>query len=119
MTLENLRRAIRERYRSVHAFCRAAPELKRSTVYLLLSGKYPGNTERQAARVQAALDGVEPARRYPALTAQEIYGVLQGAKCAHCRKLDKRGCPECHTQTDREARALEEYLQREGAWGRQ
>jgi hypothetical protein len=113
--LETIRAAIRERHRTPHAFCRAHPELKRATVYMVLSGKYPGNLERQAAKIEAALAGkVEPAS--PALiTAQEAHTVLQGAKCAHCRRLDKRGCPECQRQTAREAQALEEYLRsREG-----
>ena len=114
--LEELRAAIRERHGTAHAFCRANPGLKRSTVYLVLSGKYPGNMERQAARVRAALEGgtAPQAPRLP-LTAQEAREVLQGAKCAHCRRLDKRGCLECNTQTERMAQALEEYLlHREG-----
>jgi hypothetical protein len=48
------------------------------------------------------------------ITAQEAYTVLQGAKCAHCRRLDKRGCQECQTQTARQAQALEEYLRTRG-----
>ena len=108
--LEDIRLAIRARYRSVYAFCRANPDLQRSTVYLILSGKYPGNTDRQAAKIQKALSGKIPAQNRPVINAQEAYGVLQEAKCAYCRKLDKRGCPECKTQTTREAQALEQYL---------
>ncbi|MDR2502944.1 MAG: hypothetical protein LBD82_00930 [Deltaproteobacteria bacterium] len=109
--IDGLRRAIRQRYGSVHVFCQANPALKRATVYLVLSGKYPGNLERQAAKIEAALTGkaaLEVSRQ--ALTAREAFEVLQGAKCAHCRRLDKRGCPECQTQTMREAQALEDYL---------
>jgi hypothetical protein len=87
------------------------PDLSRSTVYLVLSGRYSGNTGRQIARMETLLTGKEAApepRRV--ISAQEAFTVLQEAKCAHCRKLDKRGCPECKTQTAREAQALEEYL---------
>lgn len=109
--LDALRQEILERYKTPHAFCRANPEIKRSTVYMLLSGKYPGDAEKQAQRIRAALAGhaFVPEVR-PTLTAQEAYTVLQDTKCAHCRKLDKRVCPECRTLTVKEAQAVEEYL---------
>jgi len=82
---------------------------------LTLSGKYPGNAERQTAKIRDALAGKEQAPEVrPALTADEAYTVLQDAKCAHCRRLDKRLCPECGTQTAREAQALETYLEARG-----
>jgi hypothetical protein len=109
--LDAVRRAILERYKSIHAFCRATPELKRSTVYLVLSGKYPGNAERQRIKIETALTGkAAPEESHLIIQAQEAYTVLQNAKCSYCRKLDKRGCPECKTQTTREAQALEQYL---------
>ena len=112
--VEDIKAAIREKYGTAHAFCRANPVLKRSTVYLVLSGKYPGNQERQTAKIREALEastgGAAPQVPRLLLSAQEAHDVLQGAKCAHCRKLDKRGCPECNTQTEREAQALERYL---------
>ena len=109
--LDALRQEILERYKTPHAFCRANPEVKRSTVYMLLSGKYPGDAERQIQRIRAALAGREfvPVAR-PTITAQEAYTVLQETKCAHCRKLDKRACPECRTQTAREAQSIEDYM---------
>jgi hypothetical protein len=108
--LEAIRGAIRERHGTIHAFCRANPELKRATVYLVLSGKYPGKLERQAAKIEEALAGAAKVVRQVLITAQEAHTVLQNAKCAHCRRLDKRACPECNTQTAREAEALEAYL---------
>ena len=110
-TLEELKQRILARYKTPHAFCRHNPEVKRSTVYQVLAGKYPGDTGRQIERIQAVLAGVEPrpARR-PELTEREAYTVLQETKCNHCRKLDKRACPDCRTQTEREAEALAEYL---------
>jgi hypothetical protein len=109
--LDGLRMAILARHRTVYAFCRANPDLQRSTVYLILSGKYPGNTARQIDRITGVLTGAGPqTERRPAISAREAYPILQQAKCAHCRKLDKRGCPECNTQTAREAQALEDYM---------
>jgi hypothetical protein len=109
--LDAARLAIRNKYGTLHAFCRANPELKRSTVYLVLSGKYPGNMEKQVEKVENTLTGEAalPEQRC-IIHAQEAYTVLQDAKCAYCRKLDKRACPECKTQTMREAQALEGYL---------
>lgn len=52
MTASELKDAVLARYRSVYAFCRAHPEMKRATVYLVLSGRYPGNgmSRRQGFR---------------------------------------------------------------------
>lgn len=109
--LEEIRNIMLARYRTIHAFCRANPDITRSTVYLVMSGKYAGNMQTQITRIESALDG---ARRQSApcfaLRASEVFSVLQDAKCAHCRKQDKRFCPECKTVTMREAHALEDYV---------
>lgn len=110
-THEELKAHILAKYATVYAFCRDTPEVKRSTVYQLLRGKYPGNAAKQIQRIEAALAGVAvaPATR-PTLTEAEACAVLQETKCAHCRKLDKRACPDCRRQTEREAAALAEYV---------
>lgn len=54
---DRLRERILESHVSIHAFCRAHPELKRATVYMVLSGRYPGKTDVQLARIGAALSG--------------------------------------------------------------
>ncbi|MCH5277498.1 MAG: hypothetical protein J1E80_06635 [Desulfovibrionaceae bacterium] len=107
-TLESLRAEILARYASIHAFCRMNPDLKRATVYLVLSGKYPGKTKEQAARIRAALHEKDAgaATHGPDLPREEVVLALQSIRCGHCRKLDKRGCPECRRQTEREAREL-------------
>lgn len=110
-TLERLRREILARHVTIHAFCRATPEIARSTVYQLLAGKYPGNEARQIQRVRTALSGVpECKEERPVLTAAEAYDVLLAEKCGHCRKLDKSGCRECRTRTLGEAQAIEKYV---------
>lgn len=105
-TIESLRAEILARYASIHAFCRMNPTLKRATVYLVLSGKYPGKTEEQAAKIRAALHEREESAAGPALPREDVALALQAIRCGHCRKLDKRGCPECRRQTEREAREL-------------
>lgn len=106
---ESLRALVLARYISIHAFCVAHPELKRSTVYMVLAGHYPGRTEKQAVKIRAALarpleqDAMSPA---PGLTREETVETLQDIRCGHCRRLDRQGCFECRTQTDREAREL-------------
>ena len=111
--LEELRRQILAKYRTIHAFCRDNPELKRSTVYLVLAGKYPGNSAKQIEKIQGILTGkqhnTEPSLQ-TALTELEAYTVLQETKCAHCRRLDKRACSDCRMQAEREAQALVAYL---------
>lgn len=111
MTSEvELRSAVLDRYRSIHAFCRAHPELKRATVYLVLSGRYPGNVSQQAVRIQTALTGAPPERSTDPVTAEEIAAVVQADKCNNCRRLDKRSCRDCRTQTVQDARVVERYL---------
>jgi hypothetical protein len=108
--LDAIKQAILARHKTIHAFCRDNAAIKRSTLYMVLSGKYPGNNDRQIAKNHAIITGETPVPARPTVTAKEAYAVLQQAKCVHCRKLDKRGCSECNTQTAREAQALEEYL---------
>lgn len=108
--MEELRAAVLKQYRSVHAFCRAHPELKRATVYLVLAGRYPGNSSRQEGRIYSALTGVQPERTLDAVSAEEIAAVVQADKCNNCRRLDKRSCRECRIQTVQDARVVERYL---------
>lgn len=109
MNLESLRQQILDRYATVYAFCRAHPELKKATVYLVLSGRYPGKVDVQAQKIQAALTGAMPVAQgenRPALSRAEMAAALQDIRCAHCRRLDRRACMDCRTQTEREAREL-------------
>ena len=106
---DSLRARILERHASIHAFCRAHPELKRSTVYLVLSGRYPGNWNSQSARILAALDD-RPKREVhaimPTMTRETLVEILQQIRCAHCRRLDRRECMACRDQTEREGKEL-------------
>lgn len=103
-----LREQVLERYSTIYAFCRAHPELKRATVYLVLSGRYPGKSEAQAEKIRAALHGTPevPAPVAPGLTREQTAEALQEIRCGNCRRLDRRGCGDCRTQTEREAREL-------------
>lgn len=123
--VDSLRAQVLERYTSVYAFCRAHPELKRATVYLVLSGRYPGKWSFQAARIRAALamlspsvsgkdplttaaTGAEKAPEAPApgMTREVLAETLQSIRCAHCRRLDRRECMACRDQTEREGKEL-------------
>lgn len=127
--VERLRAQVLARYASVHAFCRKHPELKRSTVYLVLAGRYPGRWDEQAALIRAALTGREemptpPApdvaeggpkgrcdegscgHRQQSVTREVVAEVLQKIRCAHCRRLDRRDCMACRDQTEREGKEL-------------
>lgn len=105
---ESLKARILKRYASIHAFCRAHPELKRATVYLALSGRYPGNWSRQAVKIEAALTGAKkaPETPVPCTTQSAVAEALQAIRCAHCRRLDRRECMACRDQTEREGREL-------------
>lgn len=105
--ISRLRDEVLERYASVYAFCRAHPELKRATVYLVLSGRYPGKVEAQVVKIRAALHGTPPADcAGPGVTREGAVEALQEIRCGNCRRLDRRACGECRAQTEREAREL-------------
>ncbi len=115
--LDELRARIMERHGSLHAFCKAHPELKRSSVYLVMSGRYPGRSENQIIRIEAALEGNACAARAvlatrsvlasaPSMSAEDMADALQEIRCNNCRLLDRRNCLECRTRTRREAEEL-------------
>jgi len=107
---DRLRERILESHVSIHAFCRAHPELKRATVYMVLSGRYPGKTDVQLARIGAALSGgiseESGSPSLPGLTGEDLAVALQEIRCAHCRRLDRRECAACRAQTALEGREL-------------
>lgn len=106
----SLRARILASYVSVHAFCRAHPELKRATVYMVLAGTYPGRIDTQVAKIRAALSGAVPesntAAPMPRVTGEDLTAGLQEIRCAHCRRLDRRECAACRAQTEREGKEL-------------
>lgn len=112
IVLEKIKKQILGQYKTVHAFCKENPDVKRSTVYQILAGKYSGDRDKQIKRIQGVLAGVEKKQgtHHSDLLALEVYNVLQKTKCAYCTKLKKSACPECWVQTEREAQALTDYL---------
>lgn len=85
---EALGAAIRQRYGSVHRFCRAHKErLNRATVYMVLAGKYPGDVPRQAGRIMEAM-GLAKGREEQALEA------IKAVACARCT-VTARPCGRC------------------------
>lgn len=93
---------VRERCGSVHAFCRKHPNLCRSTVYLVLSGKYPGNASRQAERIRIALEREKK-------DVRAVRDRLLAAACAACtlkEKRKRRRCPVCREVCMAQARTL-------------
>lgn len=106
-----LRARVLARWTSLHAFCRAHPELTRSTVYMVLSGRYAGNSERQLAVIERTLDAPPQEEHAPALpSALTLAETLQRIRCGECRKYGKRHCPRCRTRTEHEAAALFQRL---------
>ncbi len=109
---KEIRADILRQYRSIHAFCRKHPEIGRSTVYQVLSGKYPGNRQEQIRRIRFVLDAApDEAERSP-VEAEDVRRVLQDHKCAHCRILHNPPCGDCRKQTAREAEAVAGYYRR-------
>ena len=106
--LERLRVDILARHMSVYQFCRQHENLKRSTVYAVLAGRYGGDAEEQLARIREALDGPGPHPERP--TPGRIAEVLQHVKCLRCRPASRRKCQRCREKTEQEAQAVMKFL---------
>lgn len=105
--LERLRADILARHTSIHAFCRQHENLKRSSVYAVLAGRYVGDVAEQMLRIREALSAIVPPEKP---TAEQIEGVLQQAKCHGCRPVTRRKCQRCRERTEMEARAVMDFL---------
>lgn len=98
---EELNAAVRDQYGTPHRFCRETG-LTRSMVYAVLSGKYGGNSERQAERISAALG--QGSGRAGALAAR-----LLDVACKRCKvrgKKKSRRCRACRELAGEQAAAL-------------
>ncbi|MBU1002771.1 MAG: hypothetical protein KKE73_09635 [Proteobacteria bacterium] len=93
-----LRAEIEEQHETVYRFCKISG-LNKSTVYMVLSGRYPGDMARQAGRIRAALAGDSP-------RAEKIRTVIQREACALCKK--RRACDgsPCARIFDAQAQAV-------------
>lgn len=105
---ERLKAEILEKFSSIHAFCKAHPELPRGVVYQLVSGKYAGKWEKQADRVRLALaDGRGAENTAPeGINGEMLSEALQQVRCDNCRRLGRRECVACRDQTAREGGEL-------------
>ena len=106
--LERLRADILARYASIYQFCRQHENLKRSTVYAVLAGRYAGDAKEQLARIRKALDG--PGPQPVVLTRERLAEVLQQVKCRRCRPASRRKCQRCRVVTFEESRAMIDFL---------
>lgn len=106
--LERLRADILARYASIYQFCRQHENLKRSTVYAVLAGRYAGDAKEQLARIREALDGPGPQPVVP--TRERLAEVLQQVKCRRCRPASRRKCQRCRVVTFEESRAMIDFL---------
>ena len=111
--LERLRADILAHYASVYRFCRQHENLKRSTVYAVLAGRYAGDAREQIVRIREALNGPGPQMERP--TPCRIAEVLQRTKCRHCRPASRRKCQRCREKTEQEAQAVMKFLDKEEA----
>lgn len=107
MNLEELRQKIVKKYGSIHNFCKLNENLTRATVYLVFAEKYAGNTQKQLARIEKALDNSEDVPKKITIEEQEV---LQQTKCSNCRLL-RPNCQECKRKCTTEANAVYNFIQ--------
>lgn len=102
--LEDIRRQVAARFGTIHAFAKGRPGgLARSTIYLVLSGRYGGNADRQLDRIRATLG--EP--------RADIFDVLKQVACRRCRKRRRksRQCEKCFDLWREQEKAMAEALE--------
>ena len=110
MSIHELKQQIISKFGSIHAFCKAYPELKRSTVYLVFSGRYAGKVETQINIIVNVLNNVPQRENIILISNEKFIEVLQDIRCNNCRRLDKRQCSECKIRTRTEGLQLYKHL---------
>lgn len=106
LELDELKSRVAARFGTIHAFAKKRPGgLARSTVYLVLSGKYGGNIDRQVERIRAALGE----------NGQDVFDILKKVACARCRKKRRRSkqCERCFELWRAQERELSDAVGRE------
>ena len=87
MQIEQLRRAILAKHKSIHAFC-ASVALPRSLVYQVLAGSYAGASDKQIMRIYAALEGSSLTERiFAKIKETGCAKCVRGKKCSRCDAL--------------------------------
>ncbi|XPV77663.1 MAG: hypothetical protein ACNI27_07030 [Desulfovibrio sp.] len=95
---EGLQGRIVEEFGSVHRFCKLHPQLNRSTVYMVLNGRYGGNTARQVLRIEDALQNKS--------NSTEL--IFQAIKTVACKRCSVQGsCSRCDKLFQAQAKAVE------------
>lgn len=102
-----LKRKIESEYGSVYRFCKATGVAK-SLVYQVLKGTYPGNIERQTARLLEYLG-----ENKKELKIERIYKILKNVACSKCPDKNSPGprCRGCLSLFKEQALALIKYLE--------
>lgn len=107
VTPEALKEAILEKHPSLHAFCKAHKgDIARSSVYQVLNGRYPGNTTKQAERIEKLLH--EQQRQED--LAFQLYSVLKKVACSKCKKKGKGSCRRCKATMREQASQINSLL---------
>lgn len=121
-SFQELRALVRARHGSIHRFA-ATSALPRATVYQALSGRYPGNMQRQLRRIEEALALAEtkdegqtrspgPRQFDQRLDEAETARTLLAVACQRClmRESPSRYCKRCQDLVKAQARELAERL---------
>ncbi|MCB2186976.1 MAG: hypothetical protein KQJ78_11195 [Deltaproteobacteria bacterium] len=109
--LDKVSAAIRQRYGSVYAFCRATPGLNRTTVYQVLAGKYQGDVGRQLGRIVEALERRPESETGSTPSLAELEQVIREAACSRCPAAPGGLCRHCAPGHLVQAEAVFRFLQ--------
>lgn len=110
MDVQELHQKIIKKFGSIHNFCKINENLNRSTVYLVLKGKYPGKINKQFRKIENALFENRKTDQTIKIDCSEIITVLQNFKCNNCRLL-RKSCEDCRRKTANEATAVYNYIE--------
>ena len=107
--IEKAAEAIKQRYGSPHAFCKAT-SLNRTTVYQVLKGTYSGDVDKQLGRILTALEEpTENPQGLPGLT--ELESCIRDADCQRCPVMVSGPiCKRCAPRHLLQAQAVRQLL---------
>lgn len=96
----SLQTEVKQRFGTIHRFCKQHPELNRSTVYMMFAGTYGGNKERQEDRIRMALNGESDTTR--------TFQAIKGVACAKCAVRGE--CSRCDALFEDQAREVQKLF---------
>lgn len=105
---KGLKESILSHHSSIHAFCKKYKgTLSRSTVYQVVSGRYPGNPERHIDRIKDILEG----KLISTTLENDMLTALKTVACSRCKKKGRKACKKCNAGMLKQIKLLKKIFE--------